>query len=129
MLGPKFSNQFLRNENGEELDNLMMDGIKDKGKWELFYEASRMRMLFGLVQTPEELARCPQLESRGFFQEIDHPVMGKLKVPAVLFNLSLTPYALRQPAPLLGQHNLDVYCERLGYSKGDLVSMRQLGIA
>ncbi len=36
LLGPKFSNQFLRNENGEELDNLMMDGIKDKGKWELF---------------------------------------------------------------------------------------------
>ena len=27
------------------------------------------------------------------------------------------------------RHNLDVYCERLGYSKGDLVSMRQLGIA
>ena len=60
-------------------------------------------MLFGLVQTPDDLARCPQLEASGFYREVDHPVMGRLKVPAVLFNLSLTPYQLRHSAPLLGR--------------------------
>ena len=85
-------------------------------------------MLFGLVQTPEELLSCPQLESRGFYRDVEHPVMGKLKVPAVLFSYSLTPYQLRAPAPLLGQHNVEVYCDRLGYSREDLVRLRQNGV-
>jgi crotonobetainyl-CoA:carnitine CoA-transferase CaiB-like acyl-CoA transferase len=123
----RFSNQTLRNENGEELDALLVDAIKDKGKWDLFEKASRMRMLFGLVQTPEELARCPQLESRGFYRDIEHPVMGALKVPAVLFNLSLTPYSLGCSAPTLGQHNTDVYCSEMGTSEEELTRWRRSG--
>ncbi len=123
----RFSNQTLRNENGEELDALLVDAIKDKGKWDLFEKASRMRMLFGLVQTPEELARCPQLESRGFYRDIDHPVMGALKVPAVLFNLSQTPYSLGCSAPTLGQHNTDVYCNEMGTSEEELARWRRSG--
>ena len=123
----RFSNQTLRNENGEELDTLLVDAIKDKGKWDLFEKASQMRMLFGLVQTPEELARCPQLESRGFYRDIEHPVMGALKVPAVLFNLSLTPYSLGCSAPTLGQHNTDVYCSEVGTSEEELARWRQSG--
>ena len=123
----RFSNQTLRNENGEELDALLVDAIKDKGKWDLFEKASRMRMLFGLVQTPEELARCPQLESRGFYRDIEHPVMGALKVPAVLFNLSQTPYSLGCSAPTLGQHNTDVYCSEMGTSEEELTRWRRSG--
>ena len=125
--GPHFSNQTLRNENGEELDALLVDAIKDEGKWDLFTKASRMRMLFGLVQTPEELARCPQLESRDFYRDIEHPVMGPLKVPAALLNLSLTPYSRCRSAPTLGQHNEEVYCGQMGTSKEDLAQMQKLG--
>ncbi|MCH7891987.1 MAG: hypothetical protein IH921_10850 [Gemmatimonadetes bacterium] len=52
-------------------------------------KAADARILFGLVQTPVELADCPQLESRDFYREVDHPVMGKIKVPAVLSRLGL----------------------------------------
>ena len=128
LMEPRYSNQAQRAEHGEELDNIILDAIKDKGKWELFDEASRLRMLFGLVQTPEELGRCPQLEARGFYREVEHPVMGRLRVPAVLFDLSLTPYDLRRSAPLLGQHNVVIYCDRLGYSREDLARMHQLDI-
>jgi len=128
LLEPRFASQAQRAEYGEELDTILLDAIKDEGKWELFHKASQMRMLFGLVQTPEELARCPQLEARGFYREVDHPVMGRLRVPAVLFNFSLTPYQLLRPAPLLGQHNVGIYCDRLGYTKEDLARLRQLGV-
>ena len=128
LLEPRFADAAARAENGEEMDALMVDGIKDRGKWDLFEEASRRRMLFGLVQTPEELARCPQLEARGFYREVEHPVMGTLRVPAVLFDLSLTPYQLRRAAPLLRQHNQEVYCDRLGYSPKDLAGLRQMDV-
>ena len=128
LLEPRFVEQVRSGEYDRELDAVLLDAIKDREKRELFRTASEMRMLLGLVQTPEELAHCPQLNARGFFREVEHPVMGKLMVPAALFNLSLTPYRLRRPAPLLGQHNAAVYCDCMGYEAAALVQLRQLDI-
>ena len=126
LLEPRFSDQAQRAQFGEELDQILLDAIKDQGKWDLFPRAAQARMLFGLVQTPSELATCPQLEARKFYREVRHPVIGKIKVPAVLFNLSETPYALRAPAPTLGQHNAEVYLDGLGYTQKELRRLRQL---
>ena len=84
-------------------------------------------MLFGLVQTPEDMASCPQLESRGFYREIEHPVMGQVRLPAVLLNMSATPYQLRRTAPLLGQDNAEVYA-KLGYTAHDLTRLRRMDV-
>jgi crotonobetainyl-CoA:carnitine CoA-transferase CaiB-like acyl-CoA transferase len=128
MLEPRFSDQVQRAQSGEELDQIVMKSIEDRSKWDLFPKAAQARMLFGLVQTPSELADCSQLESREFYREIEHPVIGKIKVPAVLFNLSLTPYALRAPAPTLGQHNQEIYVDGLGYTQQEMCRLRQLGV-
>ena len=124
---PRFSEAGQRINNGAEMDALMVDGIKGRGRWELFHEASQKRMLFGLVQTPEDLASCPQLESRGFYREIEHPVMGHVRLPAVLLNMSATPYQLRLTAPLLGQHNVEVYAE-LGLNPKDLTRLQRMDV-
>ena len=128
MLDPRFADRAQRLQNAEELDEVMVNSIKSRGKWELFANAAKARMLFGLVQTPLELANCPQLESRQFYREVEHPVIGKIKVPAVLFNFSLTPYMLRAAAPTLGQHNQEIYCDGLGYSREDLCRLRQMNV-
>jgi len=125
---PKFADPIERMRNSEELDQVVLDTIKDRGKWDLFTKAAEARILFGLVQTPSELLDCPQLESRNFYREVDHPVIGKVKVPAVLFNLSLTPYQYLRPAPTLGQHNSEIYVDGLEYSREDFVRLRQLNV-
>ena len=76
---------------------------------------------------PKIWANCPQLEERGYFAEIEHPVMGRLRVPGEMFRLPECPWSLRRTAPMLGQHNKEVYCEELGLSQGELVNLRQLG--
>ena len=126
MLDSRFSNTDERAENGEEMDDIMVNALNKLNKWDLFAKAAEARILFGLVQTPKELTECPQLESRGFYREVEHPVIGKIKVPAVLFNYSLCPYQLRYPAPTLGQHNREIYVDGLGYSQEDFCRLRQL---
>ena len=121
----RFTDTAQRNRNGEELDRIVLESISERGKWDLFTEAATSRMLFGLVQTPSELAECPQLESRDFYREIEHPVIGKIKVPAMLFNMSLTPYQYVMPAPTLGQHNREIYVDGLGLTPRDLTVLRQ----
>ncbi len=76
----------------------------------------------------EDLFNSPQLAEREFFVEIDHPCTGKLRYPGAPYKLSETPPRVDRPAPLLGQHNEEIFCGRLGYSKQDLVAMRESGI-
>ena len=128
MLEPRFKDRAQRVQHAEELDEVIVNAIRERDKWELFTNAAKARMLFGLVQTPAELANCPQLESRQFYREVEHPVIGKIKVPAVLFNFSLTPYLLHCAAPTLGQHNQEIYGDGLGYSREDLCRLRQMGV-
>ncbi len=128
MLEPRFADRAQRAENGAELDRIVVDSIKERGKWELFPKAAEARMLFGLVQTPSELAQCPQLEARSFYREIDHPAIGKIRVPAELFKLSETPYQLTGPAPTLGQHNREIYVDGLKYAPPEFTQLRQLGV-
>ena len=126
MMDPRFSDPAQRPQNGTELDRIIVDAIKDRSKWDLFPKAAQARILFGVVQTPRELVECPQLASRDFFREVDHPVIGRIKVPAVLFNFSVSPYQLRCPSPTLGQNNQEIYVEGLGYSQEDFCRLRQL---
>ena len=128
MLEERFANRAQRAENGEELDRIVVDSIRERDKWELFPKAAESRMLFGLVQTPSELAQCPQLESRDFYREIEHPVIGKIRVPAELFKLSETPYRLTAPAPTLGQHNREIYVDGLEYNIQQFTQLRQLNV-
>jgi crotonobetainyl-CoA:carnitine CoA-transferase CaiB-like acyl-CoA transferase len=80
------------------------------------------------VRTVKELVADEQLAYRGFFVEIDHPLAGKLKYPGAPYKLSATPWEIRRRAPLLGEHNEEIYRQMLGWSRQDLVRMRKAGI-
>jgi len=122
----RFADADQRVVNGRALDEILIEATKDRTMAEMFTTASeRYRMLFGIVQTPADLARCAQLEARGFYQEVEHPVIGKIKVPFRLWNMTEVPARYRRPAPLLGQHNLEVYGEILGYTVDDVMRLRQ----
>ncbi len=75
--------------------------------------------------TMDELFKSPQLAEREYFVEIDHPATGKLQYPGSPFKLDRTPGQVRRPAPLLGEHNEEILCQRLGYSKQDLIKLRE----
>ncbi len=85
-------------------------------------------MLFGIVQTPADLAECAQLEARGFDEVVEHPVIGTMRVPFRLWNMSESPARCRRPAPLLGQHTDEVYGEVLGYTGAQRAALREQGV-
>jgi crotonobetainyl-CoA:carnitine CoA-transferase CaiB-like acyl-CoA transferase len=77
--------------------------------------------------TPESLLSDPHFRERGYWAEIDHPVTGRLTYTGAPFRMSEGGWQIRRPAPLLGQHNEEIYSE-LGYSKEDLVQLKQTGV-
>ncbi len=125
---PRFADPTQRLLHGHELDAIVLDAAKDRTMAEMFTTASEQyRMLFGIVQTPEDLAGCPQLEAREFYQEVDHPVIGRIRVPFRLWNMNVGGATCRRPAPLLGQHTAEVLAQ-LGCSAAEIGALRQQGV-
>ena len=84
-------------------------------------------MSTGPAQTTQELLNSPQLKARDYFKEVDHPFVGKLTYPGMPFIMSETSHRWGR-APLLGEHNEEVYGQRLGYTREDLAKLRERGV-
>ena len=80
------------------------------------------------MQSPEEVLDNPQYQHRGYFIEQDHPIVGPVTYPGAPFIMSGTPWEASLPAPSLGEHNEEVFRNRLGYSSDDLARLRGAGV-
>jgi len=70
-------------------------------------EAQKLGLTMVPVNDARDLQASPQYRHRGFFAEVEHPVLGKALYPTVPYRLSETPAQIRSPAPLLGQHSAE----------------------
>ncbi|MEE8337111.1 MAG: CoA transferase [Dehalococcoidia bacterium] len=93
----------------------------------LYEEAQARRVLAGMVSTPADISANPQLEARGWWREIEDPGRGTtLRYPGPPWQLAATPATLRRPAPLLGEHNDELFGE-LGLSAGEVGALAAEG--
>lgn len=65
--------------------------------------------------------------ARGMVQEMDHPVMGRMKTIGFPTKFSATPLEIRMPAPLLAQHT-DEVLQDLGMSSAEIDALRRQGV-
>lgn len=82
------------------------------------------------VLTPSEAIESPQFTSRGFAEEIPHPVIGPHKFPSMPFRFAsngMRPW-FRRASPQLGQHNSDVLGGMLGLDAGQLEALNEQGV-
>jgi crotonobetainyl-CoA:carnitine CoA-transferase CaiB-like acyl-CoA transferase len=121
----KFSTEQGRRENGDELREHLEEWAQNYTTDELFHGVQSKQCPAAPVNSVEELVNSPQIKAREFFIEIDHPVAGKLAYPASPYHFSKTPSRIERPAPLVGQHNEEVFCNHLGYTKEDLVKFKE----
>ncbi|MBI4216926.1 MAG: CoA transferase [Chloroflexi bacterium] len=111
----------------EELDAMYYPFLADKTMVELWESAQAAKLPSSPLYGVADLFKDPHFAARGYFVEIDHPATGPLKYPGAPYRLEKSPWAIRRPAPLLGQHNAKVL-GALGYSKEDLVLLREQGV-
>ncbi len=75
----------------------------------------------------DALFTSPQYTGREFFVELDHPAAGKLRYPGLPYEFSKTPSQVTKPAPLLGQHNDEVFGGWLDYPPQKIAALKQAG--
>jgi benzylsuccinate CoA-transferase BbsE subunit len=90
---------------------------------DLYLEAQGRRIPMCPVSTTATVAANPQLEARGFFVEVEHPVTKRvLRMPGAPYLLSRTPWRVQRPAPQLGEHNAEIFAE-IGVSDDELARL------
>jgi crotonobetainyl-CoA:carnitine CoA-transferase CaiB-like acyl-CoA transferase len=123
-----FKDRFSRAEYIDALVPLLTEWTMQYTKDEVFKMCQAARVPVGPCYNSKEILNSEQLAARRYFVEIEHPVIGRAKYPGAPYRLSLTPWRIERRAPLLGEHNEEVFCDRLGYTKQDLIKMKQAGV-
>jgi len=81
----------------------------------------------GAVFDSNEVLADPHMKSRGMIVELEHPRRGRYPMPANPVRLSASPTEIVR-APLLGEHNADVYGQLLGVDDKTLEQLRKDGV-
>ncbi len=122
--GPSSSRQPYR----ELLDLFISDLTSQLSVDEAYHEGQRRHIAFTPVNSAASVARDPQLAARSYFVELDHPGAGRLRYPGAPYRHTETPWAMRGPAPGVGQHNQEVYGGELGLAAERLHALERDGI-
>ncbi|MBI4641473.1 MAG: CoA transferase [Candidatus Tectomicrobia bacterium] len=128
LLDPKFDFPKMRQMNMEYIDRFVEEFTKTRTKAELYESGQKMQVPVTPVSTPEEFFSNSHTIAREFFVSAEHPEIGTFRLPGAPYKLSETPWRVYRPAPLLGEHNVEIYQGELELSLEDLVILKGNGV-
>ncbi len=74
----------------------------------------------GPINTVADVVNDEQVRFRDMIVSVEHPVAGHMEMPGVPIKMSDTPTGIGGPAPVLGQHNVEVLTTVLGLSQAEI---------
>jgi len=96
-------------------------------KRELWEGGIKRRCVVYPVTSPSEVAKSAQLAVRDYWVKLEHPELGDtITYPGHCIRASEAPPVQMRKAPLIGEHNREVYTE-LGLSKEEIVLLKETG--
>jgi len=123
-----FQDMFVRAQNAEAMYPLIEQWTVEHTKAEIMEQCQAQGCPTTAVFTVAEAAEHPHLQERGYVVELQHQLLGSIRDLGAPFRLPESPGGPRQPAPLLGQHNQEVYGTWLGMGADDLARLRLDGV-
>jgi crotonobetainyl-CoA:carnitine CoA-transferase CaiB-like acyl-CoA transferase len=112
----------------DELDQAIQTYTLQYNKYELMSRLQSYGIACGAVQENEDIVeKDQQLQYRGLFEQIEHPLLGLRKIEGIPIKMSENSAQISKAAPLMGEDNEYVYGSILGYSNEEIKSMVDAG--
>ena len=113
----------------DDLSDAVAPFLLNKTKAELFDWAMKNELFLAPVSDTGDVLANQQLESRDFWVQLPHPELGDtITYPGPFAKFTETPAAVRRRAPLIGEHNQEVYGGELGFSADKMASLKRAGV-
>lgn len=126
---PRFATFTARKTNEDSLESLVGEWTINCRAEEVMEQLQARGVPCGVIQNSQDLLdRDPHMKARGYYWYLDHAETGRAAYDGPAFVLSETPGALRWPAPLMGEHTMEV-CERIiGLSPDEIADALAEGV-
>lgn len=125
---PMFQGDHRRVKNYRFLESLIQEWVEGKTIAEIDSALTAAGIPCSRVNTIPEAFADPQINAREMIVELEHPGLGEVPVTGVPIKLSQTPGKIEKRAPMLGEHNEEIYCALLGYSKEEFHKLKEEGV-
>ena len=123
---PRFKSASLRDRNVDARLELIQGILitRTTREWMALFEREEVPCAPAL--TRNEVIKHPQIIASEILIETDHPVAGRLRQTRTPARFEGTPTEIRQGAPRLGEHNLEILTE-LGFDAAEIDALRAKG--
>ena len=125
---PRLEHNEGRVAHEEMIDSAIEAWTKQHTYQEVFDALEAAAVPSGPIYSIVEMVQDPHFNARGLFEEVEILNGEKLKIPRILPFLSETPGRTEWAGPPLGAHNEEIFTQRLGLPREELVTLRQEGI-
>ncbi|MBV8358301.1 MAG: CoA transferase [Deltaproteobacteria bacterium] len=113
----------------ERVVGLIAEFVANRTKAELLRAALERGLLIAPITTMNEVLESPQLQSRQYWQVLEHPELGRsIPYPGPFAKFSASPIVYRRRPPLVGEHNHEIYVNELGLSENKFADLAHRGI-
>jgi len=124
---PRYADRRDRVEFVDQIDAMIETWTEKRTKHEVLETLAGAGIPCGAVLDSSEVLADPHLRQRGMIVDLEHPTRGAYPMPANPVRLSDSPTDVVR-APLLGEHNAEVYGRLLGYGPAELETLRRDGV-
>jgi crotonobetainyl-CoA:carnitine CoA-transferase CaiB-like acyl-CoA transferase len=125
----EFNLQTVTQDTYDKLAKSVGEFFKSHTKAELLQGALEFNAQLYPISTTEDIVANPQLASRGYWIQVEHPELGtSIKYPGAFAKTSEAPLKSPSRAPLIGEHNLEIYENELGIPRTELIRLKQAGV-
>ncbi len=128
LMMPEWREFMYRIGNAADLYALMLEITTQYTMVELFEAGHREGVPIVPIWNVKDFIDSDHTKARKFFVDVEHPVVGKYKMPGPPYRWSETPCKIRQTAPTLGEHNEMYYRKELGFSKQELSALKRANV-
>jgi crotonobetainyl-CoA:carnitine CoA-transferase CaiB-like acyl-CoA transferase len=113
---PRYATNSLRNEHVSELEKEIEEVLVSETSDYWLTLLDKLGIPACPIYSYDQTLNDPHIKEREMVIKYDHPVAGSIQNLGFPAKFSETPGQLMRPAPLLGQHNLEIL-EEIGYKQ------------
>ncbi len=126
---PRFKDNRARIANIDEVDRIVGGWIAEQTAEAALQKFDEYECACAPVYSIADIFADPHFQAREAVTTVEDPELGPIRMQNVFPRLSRTPGKIRWPGPTrMGQHNEEIYCDKLGLSKERLVELKEKGV-
>jgi CoA:oxalate CoA-transferase len=117
---PRFSKAEARRNNHDLLEKEITSFTGCRSLEECERILNEYEVPNGRINTMIMACKDPQIRAREMIVEVEHPIAGRYQMAGNPVHMSAYPKTAYRPAPVLGQHNREVFRDMLGMSEAEI---------